>query len=40
MTYKNRKKGRKLKFLSSGYSLLRAEGFSRSLDALYTVKRG
>ncbi len=35
MTHKNRKKSRILMFLSTGCSLLRAEGFSCSLGILY-----
>jgi hypothetical protein len=35
MTHKNRKKSRTFMFLSSGCSLLRAEGFSCSLGVLY-----
>jgi hypothetical protein len=35
MTHKNRKKSRILMFLSTGCSLLRAEGFSCSLGVLY-----
>ncbi len=35
MTHKNRKKSRIFMFLSTGYSLLRAEGFSCSLGVLY-----
>jgi hypothetical protein len=35
MTHKNRKKSRIFMFLSTGCSLLRAEGFSSSLDVLY-----
>jgi hypothetical protein len=35
MTHKNRKKSRIFMFLSTGCSLLRAEGFSCSLGALY-----
>ncbi len=35
MTHKNRKKSRIFMFLSTGCSLLRAEGFSCSLGVLY-----
>jgi hypothetical protein len=35
MTHKNRKKSRIFMFLSTGCSLLRAEGFSSSLGVLY-----
>ncbi len=35
MTHKNRKKYRNFMFLSAGFSLMRAEGFSCSLDVLY-----
>ncbi len=35
MTLKNRKKSRMFMFLSTGCSLLRAEGFSFSLGVLY-----
>jgi hypothetical protein len=35
MTHKNRKKSRIFMFLSTGCSLLRAEGFSCSLGILY-----
>jgi hypothetical protein len=35
MTHKNRKKARIFMFLSTGCSLLRAEGFSCSLGVLY-----
>jgi hypothetical protein len=35
MTHKNRKKSRIFMFLSTGYSTLRAEGFSCSLCVLY-----
>jgi len=35
MTHKNRKKFRIFMFLSTGCSLLRAEGFSYSLGILY-----
>jgi hypothetical protein len=35
MTHKNRKKSRIYIFLSTGCSLLRAEGFSCSLNVLY-----
>jgi hypothetical protein len=35
MTHKNRKKSRIFMFLSTGCSLLRAEGFSCSLAVLY-----
>jgi hypothetical protein len=35
MTHKNRKKSRIVMFLSTGCSLLRAEGFSCSLGVLY-----
>jgi hypothetical protein len=35
MTHKNRKKSRIFMFLSTGCSLLRAEGFSFSLGVLY-----
>jgi hypothetical protein len=35
MTHKNRKKSRIFMFLSTGCSLLRAEGFSYSLGVLY-----
>jgi hypothetical protein len=35
MTYKNRKKARILMFLSTGCSLLRAEGFFCNLGVLY-----
>jgi hypothetical protein len=35
MTPKNREKGKTFKFLGAGCSLLRAEGFSCSLDVLY-----
>jgi hypothetical protein len=35
MTHKNKKKSRIFMFLSTGCSLLRAEGFSCSLGVLY-----
>jgi hypothetical protein len=35
MTHKNRKKSRIFRFLSTGCSLLRAEGFSCSLGVLH-----
>ena len=35
MTHKNRNKSRIFMFLSTGCSLLRAEGFSSSLDVPY-----
>jgi hypothetical protein len=35
MTHKHRKKSRIFMFLSTGYSLLRAEGFSCSFGVLY-----
>jgi hypothetical protein len=35
MTHKNRKKARIFMFLSTGFCLLRAEGFSYSLGVLY-----